>query len=191
MESAMIELGVESLVHLRAPERQADNATVRTVLGSLVADADIVYSPSCIDFHPDHLDVASVVADVVRDRHSVRIYEIGVPLTPTLVNLVADISSVLDRKRAGVARFETQAGNLAPLVRLERYRTALFGVEPSEVFWELSAAQFRKLITENTWTWETTPFRGVRRSPVSDLAAFMVGGRTRRRLLEASMSTSL
>ena len=188
IESAMEELGIESLVHLRVPERGANTEAVRATLRPLVADADIVYSPSCIDFHPDHLEVALVVADVVQDDQVVCVYEVGVPLTPTLVNLVADISAVVDRKTAAVRRFETQAGNLAPLARLERYRRVLYGVEASEVFWELPAGAFRRLVTTNIWTWDTTPFRGVRRLPVTDLAAFVVGGRTRKRLRDASKS---
>lgn len=186
IESAMYELGIESLVQLRVPERRTNTATVRATLEPLVANADIVYSPSCVDFHPDHLDVASVVADVVHDDQLVRVYEIGVPLTPTLVNLVADISAIADRKTAAIQRFATQAGNLVPLARLERYRRALYGVEPSEVFWELPAEKFRRLMKTSVWTWDDTPFRGVRRLPISDLGAFVVGRRTRKRLCDAS-----
>lgn len=185
LATAVKNLGVHEATYLGFPERQADTSLLRTKLSELLSEATVIYAPSCVDFHPDHLDVARTVADSVREGQIVRVYEVGVPLTPLLVNRVVDIRLVVQRKAAALACFDTQVRNLEPLARLARYRKALYGLDPIEVFWELSPSAYRKVIRENSWTWEESPFRGIRSTPFSDPLAFLVGRRTRLRLRKA------
>lgn len=185
LATAVKKLGVHEATYLGFPERQADTSLLRTKLSELLSAATVIYAPSCVDFHPDHLDVARTVADSVREGQIVRVYEVGVPLTPLLVNRVVDIGPVIQRKAAALACFDTQARNLEPLARLARYRKALYGLDAIEVFWELSPSAYRKVIRENSWTWEESPFRGIRSTPFSDPLAFLVGRRTRLRLSKA------
>ncbi|MDQ4077652.1 MAG: PIG-L family deacetylase [Chloroflexota bacterium] len=180
-EAAKI-LGVQELVWLGLPEAQWQSALARAELAPYLESATIIYAPSCVDFHPEHLDVSRVVADVVQPTQSVRIYELSVPLMPLLVNLVADIHMVAPLKRQALACFTTQVGALKPLERLSSYRAALYGLADSEVFWELSAPAYRRVIQEGKWTWYTTPFRGLRARPFSDPLACMAGWQMRAQL---------
>lgn len=182
LETATASLGLSPPVTLDLPERAADSPAARDRLRELVADAEVVYAPSGVDFHPDHLDVAHALADVLRDDQFVRVYELGVPLTPILTNAHADIADVADVKRAALAAYESQAHALRPLRRLARYRLAVYGSATIEVFWEMTAARYRRLMRACPWTWDTSPFRGIRPWPLTDPLSFAVGWRTRRRL---------
>ena len=176
-------------VLLGFPERQTDTASLRKKLTGLLSDADVIYAPSCVDFHPDHLEVARAVAESVRDGQVVRMCELGVPLTPLLANRFVDIRTVVEQKTAALACFATQAGNLEPLARLERYRTALYGLGPIEVFWELTPSVYHEVIRQGAWSWDDSPFRGIRPAPFSDPLAFLIGRRARMRLREKAQAS--
>jgi hypothetical protein len=148
----------------------------------LVGDADVVYAPSCVDFHPEHLRVARNLAGMLRPSQTVRVYELGVPLTPILANVVADIHSVKAAKNGALACFASQQAALAPLARLARYRRAQYGVAHAEVFWEMPAQAYQDIMGYGAWSWKDAPFRGIRPRPFSDPLAFLRGRRTRRRL---------
>ena len=181
-------LGSEPVL-LGFPERQTDTASLRETLSELLSGADVIYAPSCVDFHPDHLDVARAVADTVGEGQVVRVCELGVPLTPLLANRFVDIGTVVERKTVALACFATQAGNLEPLARLERYRKAQYGVGPVEVFWELTASAYRGVMRRGAWEWADSPFRGIRATPFTDPLAFLAGRRARLELREEAQAS--
>lgn len=182
LQRAAAALGVRDVVWLGFPEGEWEAAALQARLAPLLAGGDVIYAPSCVDFHPDHLRTARLVAGLVRPEQIVRIYELGVPLTPLLVNRVADIGAVAACKQHALECFVTQQGAMEPLGRLARYRAALYGHAASEVFWELPAPAYRRLVAAGSWEWDKTPFRGVRPRPLADGWAFFAGTRARWRL---------
>ena len=174
-------LGIEKPVWLGLPEGRWDRPSAGRALRSMVEAADVIYAPSCIDYHPEHQAVAQVVADLVAEDSLVRLFEIGVPLTPWLVNCVADISSAADLKAQALAQYATQQRTLAALHRLARYRSALYGYTAVEVFWEMPGKAYRRLMAERRLT-EHAPYRGIGGRPLADPLAFLVGLADRLRL---------
>jgi LmbE family N-acetylglucosaminyl deacetylase len=88
--------------------------------------AELVYAPSWWEIHPDHRVLALVVLEAVRRcSRPVRLalYEVGVPLHP---NTLLDITSVLERKHAAVACFQSQLQRQPydqQIAALNRFRT--------------------------------------------------------------------
>ena len=65
----------------------------------------IIYAPSCVDFHPEHLKVArclarALIQEATGDVKRIRAYEMQVPLGNELVNLYAPLTQKLQEKRA-------------------------------------------------------------------------------------------
>lgn len=180
--AAVQKLGLGQAICLGLPEGGWDRRAMQEKLAPLVSNADVVYAPSCVDFHPDHLRVARLLAEMLQSTQIVRVYELSVPLTPLLTNLMADISPVAAQKRQALAYFTSQQAALYPLARLARYRAALYGVADAELFWEMPAGAYKRVMRYGTWGWEDSPFRGVRPRPFTDPLAFLAGRRARRRL---------
>ena len=172
-------LGVRDLICLGLPEGQWDVAPAQVRLAPLLKDAAVVYLPSCVDYHPEHVRVARLVASLLQPDQTVRIYELGVPLTPLLVNLVADIGRVAAIKARALNAFATQDGALAPLRRLARYRAALYDLPAAEVFWELPAASYARVVAAGDWRRSRCPFRGVRERPLTDPLTALDGHKAR------------
>jgi hypothetical protein len=84
----------------------------------------------------------------------------------------------------------TQNRSLAPIKRLARYRYALYGVAPSEVFWEVQGDVYRRVVATSDWDWRNTPFRGIRQHPWSDVLAFARGHQTRVRFAQTASTWS-
>ncbi|MFN2468028.1 MAG: PIG-L deacetylase family protein [Gaiellaceae bacterium] len=186
VEAAAAALGVRRLECLGLAEGGWAESEAADALRPLLAEVEVVYAPSCVDYHPEHVAVARVVAGLVGPGQLVRVYELGVPLTPVLVNCVADIGAVAERKARALAAFATQRESLEPVARLARYRARLYGAEAVEVFWELPGAAYARLIRAGDWRRRRTPFRGVHRHPFGDPLAALVGLRHRRALRGAS-----
>lgn len=182
LERAMEIVRPHRFTTLGYAERTGDTDDVRDRLEAHLADADLVYAPSCVDFHPDHLWVAQSVAAVVRTGQRVRSVELGVPLTPILVNCVADVEPVAREKAKAIRCYASQAGATRGVKRLQRYNQQLYGPRASEVFWELSAAAYRAAMQSCNWGWEESPFRGIRQRAFTDPLSYLVGGRTRAHL---------
>ena len=147
----------------------------------------VIYSPSGIDFHPEHIRVAGVLARVL-ERHNfttqvrVRVYEVQVPLTPLLANAATDISPSRDRKARALAAYRTQRQGLVWLSRLEHYRQEIYRLPgPNEVFLELSVASFAALM--QTVQAVQVRYFGIRPRPFSDGAAWLLGTKQRVRLM--------
>ena len=175
-------LGVNDLVCLDLPEGQWDQQEARARLAPLLREAHVVYAPSCVDFHPEHVKVARVIADLLRPDQTVRIYEIGVPLTAHLVNLAADIGAVAPTKQRALAAFATQADALAPLARQARYLVRRYRLPAVEVFWEMPASVYVRIMDDGDWRGQHCPFRGIRARPMTDPLAAVVGRAARKAL---------
>ncbi|MDX1661980.1 MAG: PIG-L family deacetylase, partial [Gemmatimonadota bacterium] len=178
-EEAAAALGVTDLVQLGFRERAWSEESVSSALAPLLAGASILYAPSPVDYHPDHLGLARLLAPLVPGGARVRTMEIGVPLGPALVNLVADVRPVAGRKAAALAAHASQAATLRSLERLVRYRAALHGPAAGEVFWELASPAYARLVADARWDWRRTPFRAIRPRPCADLRAYTTGHRAR------------
>jgi LmbE family N-acetylglucosaminyl deacetylase len=178
-------LGVHRLVQLALPERTWSNDAVADALAPLLAEAAVVYAPSAVDFHPDHLRLAHLIGRLVSDHHVIRAMELGVPLTSVLVNLLADITPAEHAKARALAEFRTQAGALIPLRRMAAYRAARFGV-PAEVFWNLSGRAWREVHEHGA----TASFRGIRVRPFTDPLSWQRGWSERRRVAQVARSAA-
>jgi LmbE family N-acetylglucosaminyl deacetylase len=179
-------LGVEQVRWMGLDQHQWRTDDLVTVLGKLLNDAppDVIYAPSRIDFHPDHQRVAHAVA-LALIRHgscplTVRAYQIQVPLTGLLINLVSDVSSHAARIKQALNQYETQRSTIATTIRLRRYQAAYYARGEVEVFWETDRDWFSRLHREPPATWRTAALRGVRPRPFSDPLAFWWGRGERR-----------
>lgn len=179
VKTAATILGVSDLICLGLREGEWDKNQARAVLGPLLTKADIIYAPSCVDFHIEHIRVARVVADLLYPSQIIRVFEVGVPLTPWLVNLVADVREVASLKRRALEAFVTQVGALTPLRRLARYQAGFYRMPAVEVFWELTAAEYARVIAAGDWRGNRCPFRGIRERPMSDPLSALAGLKAR------------
>lgn len=175
-------LGIK-LVHFQMPEGSWNENEVEKKLAPYLAAADVIYAPSCIDFHPEHIKTAVVVARLTVSGQIVRIFELGVPLSQTLVNCCSNVSDVITVKKKALAAFKTQAGAIYPLQRMSQYRARYYRMNAVELFRELDGADYRKFISSGDWRQEKTPpFYGVRYRPFSDPLAYWIGQKRRRHL---------
>lgn len=151
-------------------------------------DPDLVYAPSCVDFHPEHRKVAAVLgrfwARSPAKSQTVRIYPVQVPLTPALANLAVDITDVISRVRDVMHAYTTQLANMPRAVRQRRYAACRYRLgEYTEEFLELTAGAYARLHREDVLH-HATGFRGVRERPILDPLAYTTGWLARRRLAE-------
>src|SRR5262245_198206 len=86
-------LDVDRLAWLGAPEGEWSAEQLQPALRALIERfaPDVIYAPSRIDFHPEHHKAAyalalALAATALAPR--VRVYQVQVPLTPILTNLV-------------------------------------------------------------------------------------------------------
>ena len=190
VETATAILGVHELIQLGLMEGAWQESVLREALAPLVAEAGVIYGPSCVDFHPDHLRVATVLSGLVVEKQPVRVYELGVPLTPILANRVANTQPVRAQRERALAAFVTQQEALRPGRRAARYRAALYGGSDVEVFWELPGRAYRAIMKRGDWNWQTTPFRGIRSRPLTDLLSFVYGWEMRLELRQIALRSA-
>lgn len=175
------------LYHLNLPEDAWEISDAAGALQPLVEHATVIYTPSCIDFHPEHLKSARVIAGLVRPEQTVRIMELGVPLTAQLVNRIADTGTVQALKQAVLSEFTSQQGAIFALERIARYRAAYYRRAAVEVFWELDGAAFARMMQAGDRRGNSaSPFRGIRPRPFSDPLAALSGYKIRRRLKQSA-----
>ena len=177
---AMAALDVELVwLGLREAEWREDELLDRLARLTAEASPSLIYAPSPIDYHPEHVRVAQALAQVA--ACPVRVFELGVPLGPRLTNLVADITCVDGVREAALAAYATQTLGTRNLRRLRRYAGAYWlGGGLAEPFWELSPEAFRAVVAAAAS--RPTPFRGLRARAFGDPLSYLVGRRARHRL---------
>jgi LmbE family N-acetylglucosaminyl deacetylase len=143
----------------------------------------IVYAPSVVDFHPEHVAVARALASVLvaGSPLRMRVYPIQVPLGPGLANLVSPVGALEPELAQAMAAYASQAVSLRPCLRARAYAGARHGLgECAEEFWELSGDDYRRLHAASDAT--PSPFRGLRGHALTDPLAYVRGRGERRRL---------
>lgn len=165
------------------PEWEWREEEAAPALAPLMAQAQLIYLPSCVDFHPEHLRVARVAASLLQPGQVVRVMELGVPLTTRLINTVIDVRAAAHLKDQALAAYRSQKSALKPFRRMARYRGLRYHWQGVEVFAELSARQYQRLLAAGGWL-ETgkSPFRGLRIRPFTDPLSYWIGCSSRRRL---------
>lgn len=151
----------------------------------------IVYAPSRVDFHPEHVRVARCLARAIAGLGSrdltVRIYQLHVPLTPVLVNRVAPVQSVANELAATMRCYRTQLGSIERCWRIKRYGAALYGLSGlAEEFWQMDGDAYDRLHQPSVGDAAKGTFRGVRARPFTDPLSYLRGLRARRGLRELS-----
>lgn len=147
----------------------------------------IVYAPSRVDFHPEHVRVARCLAQAIAgpgmDEVTVRMYQIQVPLTPVLANLVAPVQAVVPELVAAMQCYRTQLGSIERFLRMKRYGASCYGLTGlAEEFWQIDRDAYGRLHAERIGEGTDGAFRGVRYRPVTDPLAYLRGLGARRRL---------
>jgi LmbE family N-acetylglucosaminyl deacetylase len=182
-------LGVERWTWLGLPGEWTDRDFV-VALERLLPQVrpHVIYLPSRIDFHPEHYRVARAAAPVVRrlggESIAVRVYQVQVPLTRVLVNLVAPIEAAVPDVLRAYGRYVSQAGSLRSTLRMKAYAARSHGLAGmAEEFWEMSGAAYAALHAQEPARALVDTFRGLRLPALTDPLGFLRGRRERRRLL--------
>jgi LmbE family N-acetylglucosaminyl deacetylase len=191
--SAMSALAPVELMQLGLPEGMWPPEELAAPLSALIArlKPTFIYTTSCVDFHPEHLKVARVVAQALdalpeQIETLVRVYELQVPLTPALANVAVGISATERAKEHTLAEYATQAASFGWVPRHARYLRKLYGMQSTiEVFWEMRPVEYRLLMS--SFPGVKPSFRSIRARPFSDGLAWTVGLRARTSLKRIAM----
>src|SRR5262249_31537845 len=146
-------------------------------------DPHVIYAPSRVDFHPEHQRVAAVLAavlDAAASRHrTVRVYQVQVPLTRILGNVVAPIGALFPTVLRAAECYGSQEGSLRAPIRLKRYAACAYRLPgAAEVFWEMTAAEYAGM---QRLPLSTAQFHALRRPALGDPLGFLLGRAERRR----------
>ena len=157
---------------------------------------DVIYAPSSIDFHPEHIKVARGLAEFLSLHPglgadtAIRIFQVQVPLTMTLVNLVVELDQpTIEIVSKALTAYRSQQASTNCTWRLRWYDgLRLHARSPIESFWELSLQAYRSIHEAASLA---KSFRGLRINPWSDPLAYAIGQRARRRILRASRMVTM
>jgi LmbE family N-acetylglucosaminyl deacetylase len=189
-EDAINILQIQRLEWVGLPEGAWAAATLEQALRKILTDQspDILYAPSKIDFHPEHVKVAHALALALHAHPNpprlIRVYQIQVPLTAVLTNLVADVSALASRCDAALRAYVSQAGAVRSAHRLRVYAAKRHHCAyQAEEFWQISVAHYIRLHRLEA-PQRITAFRGLRHFPLTDPIAYLKGRKHRRDCLE-------
>jgi LmbE family N-acetylglucosaminyl deacetylase len=180
---------VERLEWIGLPEGDWSVPALKDSLRALLQELqpDVIYAPSRIDFHPEHRRVAHALALAIGELGTLpgvrlRIYQIQVPLSPVLANLVTDVTPLHAQCTAVLGAYPSQAASIACTFRQRRYSASWHRIAgQAEEFWELSPRRYVTLHSELPALWADV-FRGLRPFPLTDPLAYLAGTRERCRL---------
>ncbi|MDQ3929045.1 MAG: PIG-L family deacetylase, partial [Chloroflexota bacterium] len=187
-KAAMQVLGGVDLVQSGLPEGRWSPGDLQPCLEALLRPElpAIVYAPSCVDFHPEHIKVASALAQALRalggvTRPKIRVYELQVPLTPVLANVAVEVGGAAAvAKEQALARYRTQQSSFDWVPRHGRYLRALYRTRaPVEVFWEMHAESYCRLMELHA---RRGIYRSMRPRPFGDGLSWLMGLTERQRL---------
>ena len=172
-----------------------DEAALVPVLQNLLHETkpQIVYAPSRLDYHPEHIRVGNCLARAIAspefDDVAVRVYPIQVPLTPVLANLVAPMQSVLPDLLGAMQCYRTQLGSIERLLRMKRYGASFYGLTGlAEEFWQVDRHAYGRLHAAAAKDGPYGAFRGIRYRPFTDPFSYLRGIGARRLLRALSTS---
>jgi LmbE family N-acetylglucosaminyl deacetylase len=150
---------------------------------------DIIYTTSRIDFHPDHHRTAFALARVLESSETapvIRIYQVHVPLTGVLANLVANVTGEEAAVRAAIGCYTSQWWHMGRTQRMRRYAARYYQQgRYAETFWEMTRAQFCKMhemtaeFDKENKHWSLTKYSGMRYFSWRDPLAYLKGRRHR------------
>ncbi len=186
-ESSAKALQVDRFEWLGLPEDEWRVSQLEGRLAALIdrLAPDLIYSPSRVDFHPEHRRVAQALSLALTGDPLVRVYQVQVPLTAILTNLIDDVSAVMAACQIACEAYATQWDSVIRTHRLRRYAAWFYRCgQYVEGFWQMSAAQYRLLHSADPSTWATDEFRGIRFRALSDPMAYLHGRSARRRLAD-------
>lgn len=159
---------------------------------------DVIYSPSRLDFHPDHHRTAFALAQALKGSDLdpiVRLYQVHVPLTAVLTNIIADVSGEGAAIRTAVACYAGQWWHLGRTLRMRRYAARYYGLgRYCESFRQMSAEAFCEWHGEtadfdrNGRHWSLTDYDGTRFFSWRDPLAYLKGRSVRRQLAGRDMA---
>ena len=184
-------LGLARWEWLGLPESGWQPADLCPRLRAFLTDwsPDVVYAPSRIDFHSEHIRVAQVLAEALvglppdRPHPRLRVYPVQVPLSPVLANWVVDVSQQSDGILAVLRTYPSQWKSLARSLRARRYTACYYGMARlAEEFWDLSDSAYCRLHLPDQSAQANTRFMGLHFRPWQDPFAYLSGNRARRRL---------
>lgn len=194
-QAATQALGARSVAQLGLAEGDYLQQDLQSQIGDLIRrfEPTFIYTTSCIDYHPEHVKVASALAkalEAVEYMHAtVRIYEVQVPLTAILTNMITVIGPAAAAKKHALDAYDTQQQSLVWSRRLALYTRKLYSrAGEIEAFWELSSPEFCRLMVSFPARDRKTraTFRGLRPRPFTDGLAWLVGLRLRSHLKRAA-----
>ena len=177
-------LGIDRFEWFGFPEGEWTVGQLQPRLQALIKEfvPHIIYAPSRIDFHPEHQKVAYALAQLLSIEPvesptlQIRIYQIQVPLTPALTNLVVDTSDVAAESAAALSVYVTQHDSISRTIRQRRYAARFYGIEKqAEEFWQMTARRYCLLHSLPPTHWSAHAFRGLRFHPFSDPLAYLKG----------------
>lgn len=148
----------------------------------------VVYAPSLVDGHPDHLATTLALAHSLGGLEPrVRLYPVQVPLTPLLTNVAIDGSAHRAQVLQAFSAHRSQAPSWAPVVRSKAYAANLYGGGTwVDELWEVSVQGLRRALEAPT----PPGLVGLREAPFRDPLAYLSGWRLRRGLRAAASTTA-
>jgi LmbE family N-acetylglucosaminyl deacetylase len=147
---------------------------------------DLIYAPSRVDFHPEHLQVAQIVAQSLAPTAVVRVYPIQVPLTPLLANCIAPVGGEYETIRNALHAYASQRASVLRALRLRHYTARRYGIFAlAEEFWQMRGAVYTRLHTLPFDTLALNYF-GLRHLPLTDPLAYLRGVSARRALAKCA-----
>lgn len=117
-------LGFQQIKFLDLPDGGVvSNQKSQGMLSNIIDELqpDILYCPTFVDCHPDHVATSKIVADVVRNQRysfNIRLYEINCPIPPSEINTVIDITKQVSLKDKAIDIFASQAIDFDGFVEL-------------------------------------------------------------------------
>jgi len=125
-------VGANDLVFWRYQDgRLPVNKTTEKLLSTLISDfqPDIIYAPSFLDPHPDHLATVRILANALKKlpyEGIIYFYEIWAPL---YINRLVNIDQTVDKKELAVLSHESQIKERSyfdAVMGLNRYRAGMY-----------------------------------------------------------------
>ncbi len=147
-------LGVERLEFLEEPETMLKpSREVIARLGKIIEDAvpDVIYLPSFLDNHVDHMELSRILYSVLKGGESgpeIRFFGLW---TMIPANFLVDVSDVYEDKIKTVNRYRsqiTQVDYLSAIMSMNRYWSARYGDGKGylEIFYSVEASGYCSLI---------------------------------------------